>query len=121
MSRVPSYLLGIAVAVLLAASQLAAAEKEPLNLNEATAAQLLQLPGIGPKRAAEIIRAQRLGRGPGQCALHGEDQRYVQAVGLDLQTRLAGGADGAPGGRDGARCRRAGRGCACLGGAGESQ
>jgi competence protein ComEA len=33
--------------------------RKPVNINTATAAELQQLPGIGPARAAQIIRLRR--------------------------------------------------------------
>lgn len=36
--------------------------EQPLELNQAESGQLLRVPGIGPKGAASIVRARRLGR-----------------------------------------------------------
>ena len=41
----------------------AAADAPPLDLNQATVAQLVELPGIGPKRAEDIIRYRLLRNG----------------------------------------------------------
>jgi competence protein ComEA len=50
--------LWLAASLLLAAGPLAAKKKPqaPVDINTASAAELAQLPGIGPSRAAQIVR-----------------------------------------------------------------
>ncbi len=72
--------LGIAVAIVVAARPAAA---EPVDLNEATLSQLLDLPGIGPKRAEAIVqfRQERPFRRPA-------DLMRVKGIGRKLYARI---------------------------------
>ncbi len=53
--RLRAVLVSLMLAALVAAPTCAAAD-EPLDLNSAPVAELLELPGIGPSRAEAIVR-----------------------------------------------------------------
>lgn len=55
MKHLKPFVLGL-LFILLLCAPLSALASEPLNINQATALQLQQVNGIGPKTAAKIVR-----------------------------------------------------------------
>lgn len=61
-----------------------ARDTQPVNINQATAAQLATLSGIGPKKAGDII-AYRTAHGPFKTV---DDLTHVKGIGAKSLSRL---------------------------------
>jgi Helix-hairpin-helix motif len=73
------FVLSISALLVLAARPLSAAKKKPplhpLNLNTAAAAELQQVPGIGPSSAAKVLKTRKP-NGLFKCARSPRHQRH---------------------------------------------